>query len=255
MGCRSVNDVRRSVEEGQLKLNSEAWKNSPWKNDSSEVEAVYNRNSQWVWSCFCLWMLLGTSWISFSSSFFQPWQACCFRTNSLASSSSKILPSASHEKRSPSWWTMCSVALGVALGHACDLAFVECWYNIPIPLRKGLKLGMILKYSQHSEGQHAPPIFTEQNPFETRLCGWSWSKNDRQVGTAGNEKSCFWIVNEWNDPSTVMVAGIFARTFQWIIFFGSICFVRPRYWRGPRRLCGILLDTKNVDQRECRTKG
>lgn len=45
MGCRSVNDVRRSVEEGQLKLNSEAWKNSPWKNDSSEVEAVYNRNS------------------------------------------------------------------------------------------------------------------------------------------------------------------------------------------------------------------
>lgn len=29
MGCRSVNDVRRSVEEGQLKLNSEPWKNSP----------------------------------------------------------------------------------------------------------------------------------------------------------------------------------------------------------------------------------
>ena len=51
------------------------------------------------------------------------------RTNSLASSSSKILPSASHEKRSPSWWTMCSVALGVGLGHACDLAFVEGGYN------------------------------------------------------------------------------------------------------------------------------
>lgn len=62
--------------------------------------------------------------------FFQPW--LLFRTNSLVSSSSKILPSASQEKRSPSWWTMCSVALGVALGHACDLAFVECWYNIPI---------------------------------------------------------------------------------------------------------------------------
>ena len=52
-----------------------------------------------------------------------------------------------------------------------------------------------------------------------------------------------------------MVVGIFAPTFQWIVFFGSICFVRPRYWRWPRRLCGILLDTKNVDQRECRTKG
>ena len=50
-----------------------------------------------------------------------------------------------------------------------------------------------------------------------------------------------------NDLSPVMVVGIFASTFQWIVLFGSICSASA-LTRSQETL-GIFLDTKNLDQR------
>ena len=86
---------------------------------------------------------------------------------------------------------MCSVALGVALGHACDLAFVECWCNMGITPRKGLKLGMILKYSKHSEDQNAPPVFSPSKTLSKRgFAGGIEAKMIVKLEPLGMKKSC-----------------------------------------------------------------
>lgn len=113
---------------------------------------------------------------------------------------------------------------------------------------------MILLYSKHSEDQHTPPVFSPSKGLSNRgFAGGIEAKMIVKLELLGMKSRVFRLLtNEMIQVRWWLLAFLHPR------FSGSnflVLFVRPRYWRGPRRLCGVLLGTKNVDQRECRTKG